>query len=108
VPEHGLLVGLGGVERGGYAATAKDDNAMGQRKDFRQFGGDEQDALAGTGQFLNQGVDLGFCTDVDAAGRFVEDDEVRVAKQAAGEEGLLLITSAELGDGLGRTAGLDG
>jgi hypothetical protein len=74
------LVGLGGVEGGGHAATTKDDNAMSQGKDFGQFGGDEQDALTGLGQFLDQGVDLGLGSDVDAASRLVEDDEIWVAE----------------------------
>ena len=100
MPEHGLLVGLGGVESGGDGAATQDDDTMGQGKDFGELGRDEQDALAGGGQFLGQGIDLGFGSDVDATGGFVEDDEVRVDEQAAGEQRLLLVAAAELSDGL--------
>ena len=69
--EHGFLVSRGRIEGRGDGATAKDYDAVRQGKDFREFGRDQQDALAGPGKFLDEGVNLRLRPDIDPAGRFI-------------------------------------
>ena len=78
------------------AACAHDDDAVGEAQQLGELGGDHQDGDAGGGQLLDQPVDLELGADVDAAGRLVQDQDARLARQPAGEHDLLLVAAGEL------------
>ena len=52
--------------------------------------------LAVLGQVQDQALDLGLGADVDAAGRLVEDEDLRVRRQPAREDDLLLVAAAQV------------
>ena len=65
---------------------------------FRHFRRDHHDALAGRRQFVDDTIDLVFRTDVDAAGRLVEDQDLGVRHQPFRQHDLLLVAAGELAD----------
>ena len=77
-------------------ACAHDDDPVGEAEQLGQLGGDHQDGDAGRGQLVDQPVDLELGADVDAAGRLVQDQDARLARQPAGEHHLLLVAAGEL------------
>ena len=74
---------LAGGQGGRKAPLAHDKNAVGQADHLGQFGGDEEDGFAFRGEALGQVIDLGLGTDVDAAGRLVEQEDFRARGQPA-------------------------
>ena len=52
------------------------------------------------GELADHVVELGLDADVDAARRLVEDQDLRVGEQPAGEDRLLLVAARELADRL--------
>ena len=60
-------------------ALAQHQHAVAHGQDFRQLGGRHQHGRTFLGQVAHQGVDLGLGADVDAARRFVEQKDVRLA-----------------------------
>ena len=86
--------------------------AVAHAQDFLEFGGDEEDGHPVGGEFVDELLDLGLGSDVDAAGGLVEDQEFGVGHQPAGQEHFLLVSAAEVPDqgvGVGRpdVEGLD-
>ena len=59
-----------------------------------QLGGDEDHRHALAGELGDQLLDLGLGADVDAAGRLVEDEHLRLGDQPAGQQHLLLVAAA--------------
>ena len=55
----------------------------------------------------DQGVDLGLGADVDAAGGLVEEQELGLGQEPAGEDALLLVAPREAGDRRAAAGGLD-
>jgi hypothetical protein len=82
-------------------------DAVAHAEDFRQFGRDHDDRLARLGQCRHDLVHLGLGTDVDAACRLVENEDLRLAEQPFGEHHLLLIAAAQRIDVLVATRRLD-
>ena len=58
--------------------------------------------LPSLGQLEDQPLDLRLGADVDAPGRLVEDQDLRVRRQPAGEDDLLLVAAAQVPDQLVR------
>jgi hypothetical protein len=79
----------------GYPPLRHDVDPVAKREDLGQLGGDEQDRLPLLGEFEHDLVDLQFRADVDAAGRLVEDENLRVAQHPFGEHDLLLVAAAQ-------------
>ena len=72
-----------------------------QAEHFRHLGRDEQDSGALPRQVGDHLVDLDFGGDVDAAGRLVEDVELRALdEEPLGEDDLLLVATRQLARGL--------
>ena len=65
---------------------------------FLEFGGNHQHAEPLVGELLDEALDLGLRADVDAARRFVEDQQFRVHREPARQQHLLLIAARELAD----------
>ena len=61
--------------------------------------------LPSSAELEDQPLDLGLGADVDAAGRLVEDQDLRVRREPAGQDHLLLVAAAQVPDellGVGR------
>ena len=84
------------LQRADDGAVAQDQHPVGALDDLLQLGGDQQDAEALRGQFVDQGLDLGLGADVDAAGRLVEDQHLRVQAEHPGQQHLLLVAAGQL------------
>ena len=87
-----------GVEHADLAAVAHHDDALGQSKHLLELGGDEDDRKSLARQLGDLALDVGLRADVDAAGRLVEDDQLRGGRQPAGEQHLLLVAAGEGAD----------
>ncbi|MGW1654459.1 hypothetical protein [Streptomyces atratus] len=68
--------------------------------EFGQLRGGDDDALPLAHEPLNDPVDLVLGTHVDAAGRLVEDQKVRVSEHPLRQDDLLLVAARELDDAL--------
>ena len=93
---------------GDRAAVAQDEHAIGALDDLLELRRDHQDAEALVGELADQRLDLGLGADVDAARRLVEDQELRIGAEPAGEQHLLLVAAAKLADLLLGPGRLDG
>jgi hypothetical protein len=89
-------------------AFVEDEDAVGEAEDFFEVAGDDEDGGAGGGEGFDEGIDFAFCADVDAAGRFVEDDDAWGEGEPAAEGDLLLIAAGEFADELVDACGADG
>lgn len=103
-----FLGGSTGGEFSGDAAVVKDEDAVADSEEFGEIAGDEDDGFAFAGEVLDESLDFGLGTDIHAAGGFIEDDEARVGFEPAGEEGFLLVASAQGAHGLLDVLGFDG
>src|SRR5205085_5701952 len=91
-----------------HAATvAHDDDARASLDQLRKLRGDHQDAEARRGKLVDERLDFPLRADVDAARRFVEDEELRVLAEPAREENLLLVAARKLAYLLLRARSLD-
>src|SRR2546426_11257044 len=82
-------------------------DAVAHAEDLGQLGRDHDDGLAAPRQVDHQPVDLGFRAHVDAARRLVEDQDLRLGQQPAGEQDLLLVPTREVPHLLLEAGGLD-
>ena len=78
---------------------AHDDDSPRKGHDFREFGRNNDEAGAFASETIEEGVHLGFGSDIDAAGGFVNNENVTTRGQPFGEGDFLLISAAETGDG---------
>src|SRR3712207_2224976 len=78
---HVLLVSLVPLELACDLALPHDHDPIGHREDLLQFGRDEQDGLPLFGKLIYEAVDLRLGSDVDSPGRFVEEQDGRLAGQ---------------------------
>ena len=79
---------------------AHDHNAVAHVDQLRQLGGDQNDGQPLLGQVVDGAIDLRFGLDVDAPGRFIQNQDSPGGQQPAAEHNLLLIASGERGDRL--------
>ena len=82
------------------AAGSHHQDAVRQAYQFSHLGRDQEDRHAVGGKALDEAVDLGLGADVDAAGRLVQDQDLRLAGDPAGEDNLLLVAARQLADRL--------
>ena len=91
----------------GDAPLAHRVDPVADPEQFGQLGGDDDDGFAGVGERVDDLVDLVLRADVDAAGRLVEDENVRLGEQPLAEDDLLLVAAGELPGGNVDAVGLD-
>src|SRR5579883_620174 len=82
-------------------------DARRQSHDFRQVGGSEQHRHAPRRQTPDDLVNLTAGADIDTAGRLVEQEQLGRRQQIACQHHLLLIASAQAGDGAFEIGGAD-
>ena len=70
-------------------------NSVGNLQQFRQFGADHQDRCAGSRKTIHHLEDFDLGADIDAARRFIEQENFGAARQPLGNHNLLLITAAQ-------------
>ncbi len=109
-------IGLRGGLRPGCRGIADSDSIADSQK-FGEIGRDDEDctgffyaagAVAAGGEVVDELVDGGFGADVDAAGRFVEEEDVGIVMEEAGEGAFLLVAAGEIADGLKDVAAFEG
>ena len=71
-------------------------DAVADAEQLGQLGGDDQHRLPLVGEPVDDRVDLVLGADVDAAGRLVEDQHVRVGEDPLRQHDLLLVAAGEL------------
>ena len=91
---------LGARDIGGEPALRHHEDAVAEREELGQLGGDQEDGAALRGELADHLVELGLDADVDAARRLVEDEDRGIGEQPAGEDRLLLVAARELADRL--------
>ena len=91
----------------GDLALGHDQDAVGHRHHFLQFGGDEQHAKALLRQPFHDGENFGLGGHVDAAAWLVKQQDLGRCQQAFGDHHLLLIAAAQRCDDLLRICYLD-
>ena len=88
------------LELGHLDPVAQHDDPVAGAQDLLELGRDEHARLAVLGQREDEPLDLGLGADVDAARGLVEDQDLRVRRQPAGEDDLLLVAAAQVADQL--------
>src|ERR687898_1137853 len=78
---HHLLIDLASPELAGDLALPHDHDSIRHREDLLQLRRDEQYGLPLLGELVYEAVDLRFGSNVDAPGRFVEEQDGRLAGQ---------------------------
>src|SRR5262245_52325392 len=78
------------------AALVHHVDAVADAEQLRHLGGDDDDAFALLRQPRDDGVDLELCADVDAAGRLVQDQDLRAGEQPLAEHHLLLVAAGKV------------
>jgi hypothetical protein len=100
-----FLSGFLAGQRRRKAALVHDEDSIGHPKNLGQLRRDQQYTDALHGQLGEQAVNLALGLDIDAAGRLVDDEHGRVARQPLGEDDLLLIATGQGGNGVADAAG---
>src|SRR3546814_16951084 len=77
-------------------AGEHDKNAVRERTDLVQFDGDQENGLAGIPCLDDAPVDEFDRTDIDAARRLPDDQELRVPLDLARDDDLLLVAAGEI------------
>ena len=80
-------------------------DAVGQLRQLERVGRGEEDGGAGAGDLAQPAVDLGLGADVDAARRVVEQQQLGIGGQPAGDQRLLLVAAGQRGDRLQQRGG---
>ena len=81
-----LLGGLGPVELARDDAAAEHDDAVADRPDLHELGGDEQDADALGGQGVDDLEHFALGADVDAPGRLVQHQDLGPGEQVLADD----------------------
>ena len=79
-------------------SLAEDDDPVRDGQQLGQLARGHDDRPALGGQLADQFVDLGLGADVDAAGGLVEQEDLGLDQEPAGEDALLLVAAREAGD----------
>src|SRR4051794_23090199 len=93
--EHPVLVEFAGRRTGHDGAVGHHEHLVGQAQHLRDLAGDHHHGHAAVGQRPDQRVDLRAGADVDAPGRFVQQQYPAVAQQPAGQHDLLLVAAGQ-------------
>jgi len=94
----GVLGEIGTLDFTSDGAIAQDEDAAAEAHDFGEFGGNGEQGDALAGEFIEEVVDLGFCTDIDTARGFIHDEDFALAGEPFGESDFLLVTAAQAAD----------
>src|ERR1700737_2979521 len=89
---------LGARQLGGDAAAIEDERAMADAGNLLEIRRDQEDGKPAVERLLEQLVDFGFRSDIDAEGRLLEHQEPAARLHPAGNDDLLLVTAGERGD----------
>ena len=79
-------------------AARQDNDTVAQAKNFGELRGDDHQGDALTCQLAHQLIDFMSCADIDAFGRFVQEQDFGLGKKGFGQKHLLLVAAAEIQD----------
>ena len=102
-----MLVDLVATELADHGTALEHDHTRRALDDVLQLRGDQHDPAALVGELLDERLHLRLGTDVDASGRLVEQQDLRIGAQEAGEQRLLLVAARQLADVLAAAGRLD-
>src|SRR5436190_16946649 len=94
------LIGFGAIEEPGHPPLVDDHDAIAHAENLRHLRRDHHDGDPLAGELAYEAMDLRLGADVDAARRLVEDEDLRLSEQPAGDQHLLLIAAGEVQDRL--------
>ena len=77
------------------AALPHDQNAIRHLHQLRQLGAHHQDCRAGASEAVHHFEYFHLCANVDAACRFVEQEDLRAARKPLRDDDFLLISAAQ-------------
>ncbi len=92
---HDLFLSCPAGEFACEPAFAHDENAVGHLNQFGKLGTHHEDSSAGTNEPVHFFEYFLLGADVDAAGRFIEQEDARAPSDPFGDDDLLLIAAAE-------------
>jgi hypothetical protein len=95
------------ADLGGQPPPVEDQDAIGKADQFGQLGRTEEDRSAAVGEVPDEPIDLALRTDVDAAGRVVEQEDGRRDLEPLADDDLLLVAAGQLADDLSWSIGPD-
>src|SRR5262249_22818875 len=89
---------LGDRPHAAEVSAGHDGQAITNPQKLRQIAADKDQRLALPGQFADEAIDLGLAADIDAPRRLIQEQDVGLLVQQAGQGDFLLIAAAQLGD----------
>ena len=95
VRQNRFLTHPGAVEISHHATSGEDHATVSDRQNLRQFGRGDQHRRAVGRKLADDVVDLDLRADVDAVGRFVEQQDLGSRQQRTREQGFLLIAARQ-------------
>ena len=89
---------FGAIQDARNRSAVHHDDPVAHAQDFRQLGRNHQDGHAAAGQLAHQAMDFGFGADVDALRRLVENQQLGLGGQPAGDRHFLLVAAGKVAD----------
>src|SRR5215207_7707109 len=83
-----------------HRTAPHDPNRIANPQQFWEVGTDEDDRTSLRRQLSHQPINLSFASDVNPAGRFIQEEEPRVVMQQAADGDFLLVATRKFADGL--------
>ncbi len=105
--KNALLAGLSTGKFTDQVSFPHHENSVTESQHFRQFGRHHQDGHALLGKVIDQGVDIGLAGHIDAARRFVDQEQLTARRQPAAQNDLLLVAARQPPDDLVGVGGPD-
>ena len=82
-----------------FDAVRQYDDAVGNRFDLFQLGGDDDDGKPFVGVVVDDLEDLRLRTDIDASARLIEQQDLRLRQETLADDDLLLVAARERENG---------
>src|SRR5215469_2107031 len=93
-----FLGGVGALDGAYDRSEPHHGDAIADRDDLGEIARHDDDAAAGLGDVIQDGVDFRAGADIDSAGGLIHDQEVYPLRQPAGQNDLLLVATRQRGD----------
>src|SRR5215469_17239231 len=95
--EDGFGAGFGTIKDSGERSVAHDGDSIAHAEDLGEFGRDHEDGDTTLGKIAHDPVAFAFRADVDALGRFVQDQDAGTGGEPPGDGYFLLISTGKRG-----------
>jgi hypothetical protein len=98
VRDDGLLAQVLALKLSRDPPLTHDEHSICEPDDLRQFGGDDDDRFSIRSEAFDKAVNLGFRSDVYAARRLVEQENLAIRRDPMRDDSLLLVSAGEEAD----------